>query len=72
MEKKHRKIISITIKYVAVFIVSLVFLTLAHHYNDFLGMGRQSWNEILDDIWLYCFGALSMCFGFYIVFSRDE
>jgi len=71
-KKKHRKYFFITIKYVIVFIVSFVFLTLAHHYNDFLGMGKQSWNEILDDIWLYCYGALSMCCGFFIVFSKDE
>lgn len=43
---------------IGIYIASLLFFTLAHHYNDFLGMGKQSWSQILNDWWLYSIGAL--------------
>lgn len=44
--------------FIGVFIASLLFFTLVHHYNDFLGMGKQSWSQILSDLWFYVIGAL--------------
>ena len=51
---------------IGVFIASLLFLTMAHHYNDFLGMGKQSWSQILNDLWLYSIGALIITVGVYL------
>ncbi len=51
---------------IGVFIVSLLFLTMAHHYNDFLGMGKQSWSQIFNDWWLYSIGALIITIGVYL------
>ncbi len=53
---------------VVIFIASLLFLTLAHHCNDFLGMGKQSWANIFQDSWLYILGALLMTIAFYLKF----
>ena len=53
---------------VVVFIASLLFLTLSHHCNDFLGMGKQSWADIIQDSWLYIVGALLMTIAFYLKF----
>lgn len=39
------------------FIAYLLFLTMVMHFNDFLGMGKQSWSEIFNDLWLYSIGA---------------
>lgn len=44
--------------FIGMFIAYLLFLTMVMHYNDFLGMGKQSWSEILSDLWLYSIGAL--------------
>lgn len=51
---------------IGVFIASLLFLTLVHHYNDFLGMGEQSWSQIFNDLWLYSIGALIITIGVYL------
>ncbi len=51
---------------IGVFIASLLFITLPSHYNDFLGMGKQSWSQILNDLWLYSIGALIVTVGVYL------
>lgn len=52
--------------FIGVFIASLLFFTLVHHYNDFLGMGKQSWSQILNDLWFYAIGALWVAVIIYI------
>jgi hypothetical protein len=52
-------------KGVGVFIAYLLLLILPFHYCDFLGMGKQSWSQILNDLWLYSIGALIPTVGVY-------
>ena len=53
--KKNKK----KILYCLLFIVYLLFLIIVVHCFDFLGNGKQSWSEILHDLWLYCIGAMA-------------
>jgi hypothetical protein len=50
---------------IGVFIAYLLLLILPFHYCDFLGMGKQSWSQILNDLWLYSIGALIPTVGVY-------
>lgn len=54
---KNKRIIKKRVFIIAIFIVSLLFLALPPHFCDFLGMGKLSWTEILNNLWLYCAGA---------------
>ena len=66
--RKTKKFFLILVSY----IISLLFLMFAHHCFDFLGMGKQSWSEILHDLWLYCIGALAICVMIIFTIESDE
>ena len=44
--------------FIGVFFIWLLFYIIVFRCNDFLGMGKQSWSQILDDWWLYSIAAL--------------
>lgn len=50
---------------IGVFVAYLLLIILPFHYCDFLGMGKQSWSQILNDLWLYSIGALIPTVGVY-------
>jgi hypothetical protein len=52
--------------FIGVFIASLLFYIIVFHYNDFLGMGKQSWSQILNDLWFYAIGALWVAVIIYV------
>ena len=51
---------------IGVFVAYLLLIILPFHYYDFLGMGKQSWSQILNDLWLYSIGALIPTVGVYL------
>ena len=52
--------------FIGMFIASLLFYIIVFHYNDFLGMGKQSWSQILDDLWFYAIAALCVAVVSYV------
>ena len=53
---------------ILVFVGSLLLFTLDAHFCDHLEMGKQSWNQIFHDLWLYIILSLIMT-GF--IFFKD-
>ena len=62
LREKAKKVCFFT----GMFIASLLFYIIVFHYNDFLGMGKQSWSQILDDLWFYSLAALCVAVVSYV------
>ena len=55
-----------------IYSVALLLLTLPQHYFEFLNMEKQTWAQILNRLWLYCFGAFVIVCIFFLIFGNDD